>query len=85
MTPAAAAGFAAGLLLGLGYFVLLAAAGRAWVRGSPFGQHLMFLAVRAAAAVAGFWLLVQWGAVTLLAGFAGFLLARLLAVRFVRP
>lgn len=85
MTTAALFGFLAGLVLGLAYFAALAAEARAWARRAPWLHHLLLLGGRLAAALLVFGLLVQYGAASLLAGFAGFLVARQAALRFQRP
>lgn len=74
-------GAVAGFLLGLVYFALLAAETRAFLDRAPLSRHLLLLVARILPAVLLFWLLVQAGAAPLLAGFAGFLLARAFVVR----
>jgi hypothetical protein len=72
---------ALGLAAGLAYFRALAAGVRAFVGGAEKRRVLLLHALRIAGAVALFWAVATQGAVPLLAAFAGFLLARLIAGR----
>jgi hypothetical protein len=82
LLPAALAAFG-GLILGIGYFLALRrttallAGGRGWV--GPAGLTLARIAV--AAVLFGF--AARLGALPLLTGFAGFLLARAIALRSI--
>lgn len=72
---------ASGVIFGRGYFVLL----RRWVAGfaarGAASRSGASAVARIAAAVAFFTLAAHYGAVALLSAFAGFLLARTLALR----
>jgi len=72
---------ALGFLLGLGYFEVLARGTEAFLARAPLSRHLLLLAARLLPTLLLFWLLVQAGAVALLAGFAGFLVARAVVLR----
>lgn len=75
------AGLLAGLLLGAGYFTLLRHTVRQLETAASAGRILVLAALRITLAVGVFWGLVQLGAWALLAGLAGFLIARHLARR----
>ncbi|MDE2050787.1 MAG: hypothetical protein KGL45_13070 [Gammaproteobacteria bacterium] len=83
-TTAVAVFAAAGLVLGTAYFaslrrgVLRAVARHAWL------SYMLLAPARIAAAALLFTFAVRWGVAALLAAFAGFLLARQLAVRAAR-
>ncbi|MEZ5556932.1 MAG: ATP synthase subunit I [Pseudomonadales bacterium] len=72
-----------GVALGCVYFTLLYHALRLQQAAAPIGAVLGAHLVRVALALAAFWGLVQLGAWPLLAGLAGFLLARFGAQRLV--
>ncbi|MGD8418213.1 MAG: ATP synthase subunit I [Pseudomonadales bacterium] len=76
------AGALLGLLLGAVYFALLYRSVRIADTARAGGQ-LTLLLLRGTLAVAGFWGLAQLGAAPLLAGLAGFLIARHLVRRLV--
>jgi hypothetical protein len=77
-------GGVAGLGIGAAYFALLYRAVRLHARAAPFHRVGPLHLARALLALGGFWTLVQLGAWPLLAGLAGFLAARLFAVRLQR-
>lgn len=76
-------GLLTGLLLGGGYFALLHHSVRQFEAAASTGTILLLALLRIGLAVGVFWALVQLGAWALLAGLAGFLLARVLARRWV--
>jgi F1F0 ATPase subunit 2 len=80
----ALAGLLIGIAIGAVYFFLLYHAVRLQAAAGPPARIVPLYVLRLGIAVAGFWGLAHFGAVPLLAGLAGFLLARFLAQRFVR-
>lgn len=72
-----------GVLLGIGYFGLLYRAVQLHAAAAPAGTILPLHLLRAAGGVAAFWGLAQLGFWPLIAGLAGFLIARLAAQRLV--
>ena len=74
----------AGLAFGLLYFRVLRASVHRLVTGASAGKHIGLTLARIAVAGAFAFLLALWGAAALLAGFAGFLAARVLALRAAR-
>lgn len=72
----AGAALAAGLALGVVYFLVLRWTVRLHVGGGSARVLIALYAGRMAAAVAVFWLLAQHGAPALLLGLLGFLVAR---------
>ena len=74
-------GGVAGLGIGAAYFALLYLAVRMHADAAPFRKVGPLHLARGLLALGGFWALVQLGAWPLLAGLAGFLIARLFAVR----
>lgn len=73
------AGLVAGLILGAVYFALLYRAVRLHAAAEPAGAVITLHVLRAALAVGSFWGLAQLGPWPLLAGLAGFLIARAVA------
>jgi len=76
-------GLPVGLLLGIGYFALLHHSVRQFEAAAPAGKIVSLALLRISVAIGVFWALVQLGVWALLAGLAGFLIARLLARRWV--
>jgi hypothetical protein len=74
---------AMGLTLGRGYFTALRRGVAAYTAAQPV-RSLAWLLARLAAAALFFALTARWGTWALLAAFAGFLVARQLAVRAAR-
>ena len=74
-------GGAAGLGIGAAYFALLYRTVRLLAEAAPFRRVGPLHLARGLLALGGFWALAQLGAWPLLAGLAGFLVARLFAVR----
>lgn len=81
---AAAVGLLTGLTIGAAYFALLHRAARLQMMAAPLRRSGPLHLARGLLAVGGFWALVQLGVWPLLAGLAGFLTARLLAIHLVR-
>jgi F1F0 ATPase subunit 2 len=71
-----AIGISAGLPLGTFYFHSLRRSIETHLQDGVVGQALLWAGLRLGAVGAVFWLLAQWNAVALLAGFGGFMLAR---------
>jgi len=76
-------GLLTGLLLGGGYFALLHHSVRQFETAASTATILLLALLRIALAFGVFWALVQLGTLALLAGLAGFLIARALARRRV--
>ncbi len=77
-------GLLVGLLFGLGYFRVLRWTAEQVGRGEGWGKAATLTAGRVLAAALLLGLAVQFGALTLLATFLGFLVARALALRAAR-
>lgn len=75
----------AGLLLGAGYFHLLARTARAHLNASPLSHILPLYILRIGAAILTFWIAAQYGALPLLITAAGFLLARVAMLQLIEP
>lgn len=83
MTDAATPGLAlaivcgvlAGFAVGLAYFAMLRRSVAGFVGAGPVWSPLLWTALRLAAAIGAFWLLVQWSAAAAIAGLIGFTLA----------
>lgn len=75
---------AAGFVLGKGYFGSLRRSVRLLVAQSAWSTSILLALARIAAAAVFFTFAVRWGVPAFLAAFAGFLVARQLAVRAVR-
>jgi uncharacterized membrane protein len=73
-----------GIVLGCGYFAMLYKALQLHAAAAPIAPIVMLHALRGLLAVAAFWGLVQIGAWPLLAGLAGFGIARTAAQQLVR-
>jgi F1F0 ATPase subunit 2 len=71
-----------GLAAGLAYFAVLRVNVRQYLDGTARWQPLTLHGVRIAAAVALFWVLATQGAAPMLAGLAGFVTARFVALRW---
>ena len=74
----------AGLMLGMAYFASLRRGVRISVARHAWVPYMLSAAVRIAAAAAFFAFVVRWGMPALLGAFAGFLVARQLALRAAR-
>jgi len=74
----------AGLILGVAYFGSLRRSVRLSIEQHAWWRYMVAALTRIVAAALFFTLAVRWGAAALLAAFAGFLVARLLAVRAAR-
>ena len=74
----------AGLVLGLLYFAALRRTSVLLAAGNDWTHPLLFTAARIGGAVVFLVLAAKLGAAPLLAAFAGFLVARMIALRFVR-
>jgi len=72
----------AGLAAGLAYFAVLRVNVRLYLNGTARWQPLILHGVRTTAAVALFWVLANQGAAPMLAGLAGFITARFIALRW---
>ena len=79
----AAVSLAAGLAVGLAYFGLLYRTVQMHVGHASAISIIGFYVLRLGLVGLVFWLLVQHGAMSLLLGFAGFLMARFAVRRFV--
>jgi hypothetical protein len=80
----AAAMAVAGLVFGLGYFAALRRTVSLYEAGQGVGGAVALTLLRVAAAAVFLMLAARLGALPLLTGFLGFLLARLLALRAAR-
>ena len=70
-----------GLAAGLAYFAVLRINIRLYLDGTARWQPLILHGVRIAAAIALFWVLATRGAAPMLAGLAGFVTARFVALK----
>lgn len=75
---------AAGLILGMAYFVSLRRIAQALIARRAWSPYALSAIVRIGATALFFTFAARWGAPVLLAAFAGFLVARQLAVRSAR-
>jgi F1F0 ATPase subunit 2 len=82
LAPALA--LSAGILLGLAYFACLRLTAEQFAAGAGWAQPFLLTLARLAGAAAALALAARWGALPLLAGFAGFLLSRGIALRRAR-
>jgi len=78
-TPEAILFFAAGVLLGAGYFGLLYWSLHLHTAQAPIGRTVSLYVLRLAMVAVAFWLIVQHGALPLLLALLGFLVSRTLA------
>ena len=77
--PGIGAGLLSGFVLGVSYFALLRHTVRQFASAGSVGRIVLMTLLRALLAVGVFWGLAQLGAWALLAGLAGFLVARYFA------
>jgi F1F0 ATPase subunit 2 len=82
--PVIAGSFAAGLMLGLGYFALLARTVRLFAAGADTVRAVTLYALRIGVAVAAFVAMAQAGAAPLIGALGGFVVARIVVGRRAR-
>jgi F1F0 ATPase subunit 2 len=83
-TMTIAIALAAGFAVGLVYFFLLFRTVRLHLMDGPTAEIIVLYGIRIVLVGVVFWLLVEYGALSLLVGFAGFLMARFAVRRIVR-